>query len=402
MWILLAAMLAQTVDYQAEGLKALDTKQYESALEDFKRAVAADAKDYAAHFHLALTYSMMGNDTDAAPEYKTCLELKPGLYEAELNLGISLLRLKDAAGAITYLADAARQKPKEFRASLLYGQALLESGRAADAEKEFTTAVLLNVTSAAAEEGLGQAMLRQNRFADAEPHLRKAAAMDASYTSGLLQLAESYEKAKQPDAAIAIYREFPEDPAVQERMGALLENSGKSADAIPALESAVSKSPTAANRLALAQAYVATKQFAKADPIAAAAVAGEPENYDLRMFFGRILRDERKFAEAAPQFLAASKLKPDAVAPWNELSGVLVVAEQYTQALAALDRVRALGAETPPHYYLRGLCFDHLHVLKDALENYNKFLEGSQGKYPDEEFKARQRARIIRNELNRR
>jgi hypothetical protein len=33
---------------------------------------------------------------------------------------------------------------------------------------------------------------------------------------------------------------------------------------------------------------------------------------------------------------------------------------------------------------------------------YNKFLEASQGKNPDEEFKARQRARIIRNELERR
>jgi hypothetical protein len=40
--------------------------------------------------------------------------------------------------------------------------------------------------------------------------------------------------------------------------------------------------------------------------------------------------------------------------------------------------------------------------LKEALENYNKFLESSRGQYPDEEFQARQRARIIRNELNRR
>ena len=124
MWILLALLLAQSVDYQAEGIKALDAKQYDAALGSFKKAVSADPKDYAAHFHLALAYSLLGNDAGAAPEYKTVLDLKPGLYEAELNLGISLLRLKDPAGAPPFLEDAARQKPKEFRpASLRPGAA---------------------------------------------------------------------------------------------------------------------------------------------------------------------------------------------------------------------------------------------------------------------------------------
>jgi hypothetical protein len=37
-----------------------------------------------------------------------------------------------------------------------------------------------------------------------------------------------------------------------------------------------------------------------------------------------------------------------------------------------------------------------------ALESYEKFLAASEGKNPDEEFKARQRIRIIRKELARR
>lgn len=185
-------------------------------------------------------------------------------------------------------------------------------------------------------------------------------------------------------------------------MGALLAQSGQTADAIPALEAAVAKSPTSANRIALAQAYVKSKQLEKAAPLAAQAVAELAQDYDLRMFYARILRDQRKFPEAAQQFLAASKLKPEAVQPWNEVAGVLIVAEQYPQALQALDQVRARGGETSAHYYLRAISLDHLHQLKDALANYNKFLEMSQGKSPDEEFKARQRARIIQNELNKR
>jgi tetratricopeptide (TPR) repeat protein len=173
-------------------------------------------------------------------------------------------------------------------------------------------------------------------------------------------------------------------------------------NAITALESAVAKSPTSANRVALAQAYAKNKQLDKAAPLAAQVLAAEPNDYDLRMFYARLLRDQRKFNDAAPQFLAASKLKPQAVQPWNELAGIMVAGEQYPQAIEALDRVRELGGETTAHFYFRAISYDHLHQLKEALANYNKFLEQSQGKSPDEEFKARQRARIIQNELDKR
>jgi tetratricopeptide (TPR) repeat protein len=185
-------------------------------------------------------------------------------------------------------------------------------------------------------------------------------------------------------------------------MGALLTATGHASDAIPALEASVEKSTTSANRIALAQAYVKAKQPEKAVPLAAKAVEAEPRDYELRLFYGRLLRDQRKFSEAAPQFVTAAQLKPESVDPWNELVGILVAAEQYSQAIAALDRVHSLGAETSAHYYFRAISLDHLHQRKEALANYNRFLETSQGKSPDEEFKARQRIRIIQNELNKR
>jgi len=66
-------------DYEAEGLKALGAKQYEQAAQLFSQAVQTDPKDYAAHFHLALTYSLLGKDAEAIPEYQKTLDLKPGL-----------------------------------------------------------------------------------------------------------------------------------------------------------------------------------------------------------------------------------------------------------------------------------------------------------------------------------
>lgn len=399
MWFLLAMLLAQTADFQAEGIKALDAKQYATAADLFAKAVAADPKDYAAHFHLALAYSLENKDAEAVAEYKKTLDLKPGLYEAELNMGICLLRIKNPADALALLKDAVAQKPKEFRPALYYAQALLDHGDFAAAQSAFTTAIELNSASAAAEYGLGLSLARQNHIAEAEPHYRKAATLDASYKSQLLELAELYESAHQPEQAIAIYRDFPGDAGAEERMGALLSESGRAADAIPALEASVARSPTAANRVALAQAYARNKQPEKAIPLLDKALAETPGDFDLRLFYGRILRDQRKFPAAAEQFLAAAKLKPDALRPWNELAAVLVISEQYPQALAALDRIRALGGETPSHLFFRAISYDHLHQLKEALANYNEFLEKSQGN-PDQEFQARQRARIIKNELS--
>lgn len=402
MLLLLAVLLAQAPEYQADGIKALDAKQYASAVDLFTKAVAADPKDYAAHFHLALAYSLLQKDAEAVAEYKSTLELKPGLYEAELNAGICLLRMKDAGAALPMLKSAAEQKPNEFRPAYYYAQALLDYGDSAQAQTAFNAALALNPSSAAAELGLAESLARQNQLTEAEPHYRKAAALDPAYKTALLHLGELYERAHQPAAAIAVYREFPADPGAQERMGALLEESGHAADAIPALELAVAKSPTAANRVALAQAYARSNHPEKAIPLVADALAAQPADFDLRMFYGRLLRDQRKFPDAEQQFLAASKLQPDAVQPWNEITGVLITAGEYPQALAALDKVRALGGETTAHFYLRAISYDHLHQLKEALANYTKFLENSNGKSPDEEFKARQRSRIIRDELNHR
>lgn len=402
MWVLLAVILAQSVDYSAEGLKALDAQKYDAAVEFFTKAVAEDPKDYSTRFNLALAYSFLGKFPESIPQYKAVLELKPGLYEAELNLGISLLRSKDAAGAAVPLKAAAEQKPTEFRPVFYLAEALREAGAFSEAEAAYATAAGLKADSADAEWGWAQTLLREKRLADAEPHFRKAAALNAKYKSYLLELASLLEADHQAEKAIALYREFPDDPAAREHMGALLLASGDPAAAVASLEAAVAKSPTAPNRVALAQAYMMTKQDDKALAVTAQLVAAEPQAYDVRMFAGKLLLNLHKIGAAANQFAAATKIKPDSVEAWRELSAALVINQNFAEGIAALDRLRALGVETSGQLFFRALSYDHLHQLKDALAAYNKFLETSQGKNPDEEFKARQRVRIIQHELDKR
>ncbi len=357
--VLIQAARAQGVDFYQEGAKALDAQKYDAAVDFFAKAIAADPQDYAAHFNRGLAFTYLNRETDAIAEYRRVLEIKPDVFEAELNLATSLLKMNQFAVA----------------------------------EQMYSKALALKPDSQAAESGLGRTLAREGKLSEADPHYRKAGEVK--------ELAAEYELAKKPQEAIAIYKTFPEDPAAQERMGALLIEIGNPQDAIAPLELAVGKSPTAANRLALAEAYARTKQDAKAEPLVAAALAAAPGDIELRMFYAKLLRDERKFPEAAGQFQAAAKAKPDMADAWTELAGVLIMMDQYPPALAALDRVHALNAETAGHYFLRGMVLDKLHQPKDAMANYNQFLALSQGKNPDQEFQARQRVKTLEHEVKR-
>ena len=119
------------------------------------------------------------------------------------------------------------------------------------------------------------------------------------------------------------------------------------------------------------------------------------------MVVGRLHRDRREFPLAANLFVSAASLKPDSVKAWNEAASAYVMAENYPAALAAFDKVRALNAETPGDLFWRAIALDKLHQVKPALASYQQFLQVSQGKFPDQEFQARQRSRILEKEASR-
>ena len=393
---------AAAEDPYAGGLKALDARNYSLAAQEFAKAVEADPKDYAARFNLAIADSGLGKTAEAIDGYRKVLDLKPGLYEAETNLGILLVGQKRAAEALSYLDAAAAQKPKEPRPRIYLSRALLDSGDFEKAAQSYQTALELDPKSAASELGLAHALARQNRLAEADPHFRRAAELDPAYKDALLELAELDQKAGRAAEAIALYQQFPDDAAARERLGQLLVDSGQPAEGIPPLEWAVKQSPTSANRLALAQAYQKNKEPEKALPLLAAAVDAEPADLDLRLAYARELRDLRRFADAAAEFGRVAEAKPDSVPAWNELAGVLVILQNYPQAMAALDHVRALHAEIPGDFFLRAMVLDRMLDRKGAIAAYQQFLSASQGQHPNQEFQARQRIHILELDLGKR
>lgn len=400
--LLVAAAAVPQADPAAEGAKALEKQDYPAAIRLFTEAVTKDPQDYYSQFSLGLAYTGTNEIPKAVAAYRKTLAISPKLYEAELNLGILLTASGEAAEAAALLADAAAQKPKEFRPAISLAEARFAANQFDQAAEAYQAAIDLDPKSAASALGLARCFVRQKQLERALPWYRKAAELDARYRDAAFEAGQDLEKGGQLEAAIALYRELPQSALAQARLGQILLDRNQPGDAIAPLEFAASQSPDPAIRNALLEAAVRAKQPDKALGIVDRLIAAQPrdpENYLLR---GRLLRDQRKFAEAAASFYAVTKLKPDHVEAWNEFAAMLISLERYDQAIAAFDRLRELNAERPPHFFFRAIIYDKLKQPKPALEAYRKFLEQAGGKYPDQEFQARQRARIIEKELSKR
>jgi tetratricopeptide (TPR) repeat protein len=80
-------------------------RNYESAIEEFKAAIAQDPSGSEAHRRLARVYHVQKKFALSAEEYKKVTELVPGDIDAYVNLALALIELQkfdDAVGALQY------------------------------------------------------------------------------------------------------------------------------------------------------------------------------------------------------------------------------------------------------------------------------------------------------------
>jgi tetratricopeptide (TPR) repeat protein len=384
---------------QSKGSQALDRGDYQQAEQIFSQLVAADPKDYFAYFNLALAEVGLKKDDRAIADFKQTLALKPGLYQAQLNLGLVYLRDNQAGEAIPLLEAVVSAKPDDAKLRLYLAQAYQESGKWPQAGAEFTGVLKRDAKNARASLGVAEALLHQGKLDEAKPYFEQAVQLDASLKRYLLEYAVALAEAGRNDEALPLLVQFPNDAGACAKVGQLYLSAHQPARAAESFESALRLDATPANRLALATAYLRSNQEDKAAPLLKEALAASPNDWELQMTVGRIYRDQKKFSEAAAYFFNAAKLKPSGADAWSELAGVLTLAQQYPQALGALDKLHELNAEKPGHFYLRAIILDKLRQLKPALVSYQQFLRTSDGKNPDQEFQARGRIKALQHEV---
>ncbi len=386
---------------QEKGMKALEASRYPEAAQHLQRAVELMPEDVPSRFYLAQALAQAGEEAKALPHYEKLIELQPELVEVRLNFAQVLTVLKRDAEAAEQLEVASRLKPDDPAVRFQLGYAELRAGDAEKARTRFEALVKEDSSDADYHYGLGQSAFLLKDLGTAETEFREAAKRDPRYLNGLLAVAESWQETGNLEKAAALFGEFPDNPDATRRAGELLVELGKNEEAIASLEAGSASAPTFANRRNLAVAYQRAGKLEKALAVLDAAVEAEPANPEAYIALGRVLRDARRFPLAAAQFRQALKLDAANLSAWNEFAAVAMLAGEYQACLDAIAAIENQGGLTTGHHYLRAIIFDRFQQDDAALKEYELFLSSSSGQNEDEEFKARQRVRMLKNKKRR-
>ncbi|MGC2399147.1 MAG: tetratricopeptide repeat protein [Acidobacteriaceae bacterium] len=344
----------------------------DAAAADYRKAIAADPKQFESRLALGLLLAHQGKYDEAREQVQQATQLtpeppNPAAQAEALRTLARLDRTTDPPAARDALI-AALKLSRETSADLLLTAQIAEANGDSDLAQDAYQRLLAAKPApsaaemAAANSGLAEVLIKQRKYADAEPLLRSALERD------------------------------PRDPALDAQLATDLIGQGKNEEALPVLESLSRLEPdnSSVDQM-LADAYVQAGHPERATPIFAKMALANPGNEEILASQGENLLRERLYPQAQEVLQRAVGLKSDDGEAWSGLAFAASQNKQYQVALKALSMRAKYLQETPASYFLWATTYDNLHVSKQAREYYHKFLGSADGKFPDQEWQAKHR-----------
>jgi tetratricopeptide (TPR) repeat protein len=383
---------------------ALNRKDFPEAIKALQVVVAKQPDLAAAWFNLGFAYTGLHQDTDAINAYQKALEIEPAMFEARLNLGILFLEGKQPQAALEHLQKATTLKPDHVRAHLYYGRALAQCGQTEAAAKQYQEVVRLDPQTAIAQFDLGQLELQQKHSAEALAAFEKAVVLDPQLIQAELGAALAAEDLKDNAQAIGHFEKYlairPDDLETRFHLARLYLKQNENQKARDRLEAVYRTKPDMPGlTAALGDVCALLKKLPDAERYYRLAVAANPGDSDIHRALGQTLLDEEKYPDAEKEFRAALGLNSHSREAAYGLALSVYFQKRFQEAIPLLEQIG--HAPDPPAFlfYLLGTSYDQLRARKEALANYERFLQASQGRAPDYEWKATQRAKLLRRML---
>jgi Flp pilus assembly protein TadD len=216
-------------------------------------------------------------------------------------------------------------------------------------------------------------------------------------------LALSLDAEKKPEAAQA-YREYlaaqPQDAGARSRLVHLLLEQGQNNAALAELDKTASGHTPSVDDLKLrADVEIARKNWSAAIVALKQAVALAPNDAQLHGGLGRTYLGSRDFTNAELELKAALRLEPNNLTFWKDLSSTYYLSGNCQATLATLDVIAKAESPGAGPWFIRGLCYDKLGQVQQALEAYRKFLELDENRNADQVWQATQRIHVLQRML---
>ena len=336
----------------------------------YRRAVEADPKRFEAHLSLGLLLARQGKFDEARTELATATTLDAGdagpVAKARAWRALAQIdRAENPAEASNDLLEALKLSPETVDDTLLAAELAEKTGQYESAEAAYRRLLAKDPANAAANAGLAHVLIARKQFPEAETLLRAAVEKspdDPALAAQLATVLAAQDKAEALPMLQKLHTAHPEDPAITRMLAEILSEAGDSA---------------------------------ASDQLYATLLAAQPNDPDLLIAHGQNLIRQLKYPEAFSAFSKATEL--DAANPdgWSGLAFAASKTGHAEIALHALTMRSKYLPDIPSTYFLWATSYDTLHDKAAAITYYHHFLEAAAGKYPNQEWQARQRLLVL-------
>jgi predicted Zn-dependent protease len=350
----------------------------------YRRAIEADPKSFEAHLSLGLLLARQSdparqNDQDKLTEARQELVLATTLDPGDAGPAIkarawrALARLNqptsqhpgDTTEASNDLLQALKLSPETPADTLLAANLADHSGEYDAAETAYRRVLATDPKSANANAGLAHILIVRKQYPEAETLLRAAleqAPNDPALSAQLALVLAAQDKAEALPLLQKLHQAHPNDPAITHMLAQVLADAGDPAGS---------------------------------DQLYAALLSASPSDPDLLIGHGQNLVHLLKYPEAFAVFNKATQLDPANPDGWNGLAFAASKTNQPSITLHALVMRSKYLPELPSTYFLWATSYDSLHKKAEAIAYYHHFLDAAGGKFPNQEWQARQRLILL-------
>lgn len=364
------------------GLVYSAQSQDASANSHLKKAVRLNPNSAPARTNLAANLVRLGKLDRAGEQFKKAAELDPKNYDTNHNLGEFYVQSKKIADAVPFLERAQRISPSSYDNGYDLSLAYLLTGRLAAARQEIQE-LLKQKDAAELHNLLGEVEEKDGKFVQAANEYELAAHADPS-ESNLFDWGSELLIHRTLGPAIEVFQDavkrYPESPRLAIGLGMALYAHGNYDDAVRSLLRAADLNPSDPScYLFLSRAYYGSpsqadevvqrfRRFSELQPRNAQALyyyamslwkgkRAEDPSLDLRQIesllknsleldpkladahlqLGNLYSDQRKYAEAIPEYVRALELNPDLADAHYRLGQAYVRMGQKEAAQAQLQ-----------------------------------------------------------------
>ena len=330
-----------------------------------------------AHLSLGLLLARQGKPEEARPELLAATKLDPG----EAGPALKATRLArtcrrsiaepgtdgDTTAATNDLLEALKLSPETPADTLLAASLAEQAGQYDAAEAAYRRVLEKDPKSEPANSGLAHLLIRKKQYPEAETLLRAA------------------------------LEKLPDDPALTAQLATVLAAEDK-AEALPLLQKLHAAHPAdAAITSMLAEVLAEAGDYRRLRPaLSSSCLPATPADPDLLVAHGQNLV---RLRASLPRRSRSSTRPPRWIPPMPKAGAAWPLRPRRTNqpsiTLHALTMRSKYLPENASTYFLWATSYDTLHQKEQAAVYYHHFLDSAAGKFPNQEWQARQRLQLL-------